>query len=133
MHKLQFFFVLICCFALEFVTSLCTTCWLVWLAKFFYTLKFLKYFEHIWNMSIIRDAPKVVPDEVQARIFWGQGRFLKIKTQILNSSERLNYMQTLPRASLKHNYPYQIKIILASILTWCHKKLRLPSPNSLVN
>ena len=39
-----------------------------------------------------------------ARNFWGQKRFLKIRGQILNSSERLNYMQTLQRASLKNNY-----------------------------
>ena len=52
-----------------------------------------------------------------ARNFWGQGRFLKIRAQIHDSSERLNYMQTLPRTSLKNNYLYQILINLASILT----------------
>ena len=52
-----------------------------------------------------------------ARNFWGQGRFLKIRAQINDSSERLNYMQTLLCTSLKNNYLYQILINLASILT----------------
>ena len=52
-----------------------------------------------------------------ARDFWGQGRFLKIRAQIHDSSETLNYMQTLPRTSPKNNYLYQILINLASILT----------------
>ena len=52
-----------------------------------------------------------------ARNFWGQGRFLKIRTQIHDSSERLNYIQTLLRTSLKNNYLYQILINLASIFT----------------
>ena len=46
-----------------------------------------------------------------------QGRFLKLRVQIHDSSERLNYMQTLRRTSLKNNYLYQILIDLASILT----------------
>ena len=50
------------------------------------------------------------------RNFRGQGRFLKVRAQILNSSEELIYMQTLPRASLKNNHPYQILITLVSIL-----------------
>ena len=46
-----------------------------------------------------------------------QGRFLKLRVQIHDSSERLNYMQTLRRISLKNNYLYQILIDLASIIT----------------
>ena len=46
-----------------------------------------------------------------------QGRILEIRAQIPNKSEGLNYMQTLPRTSLKNNYPYQILITLSSILT----------------
>ena len=38
-----------------------------------------------------------------------------IRAQILNSSERLNYMQTLPSSCLKNNYLCQILIILADI------------------
>ena len=56
----------------------------------------------------------VMPRRV-ARNFWGQGRFLIIRTQILYSSEGLKYMQTLPSAFLKNNYLYQILIILADI------------------
>ena len=41
--------------------------------------------------------------------------FLIIRAQILNSSERLNYMQTLPSAFLKNNYLHQISIVLADI------------------
>ena len=50
-----------------------------------------------------------------ARNFWGQGRFLLMRAQILNSSERLNDMQTLPSTCLKNKYLYQILIILADI------------------
>ena len=56
----------------------------------------------------------VMPRRV-ARNFWGQGRFLIIRAQILYSSEGLKYMQTLPSACLKNNYLYQILIILADI------------------
>ena len=77
-----------------------------------------------WGLGVVENLT-FLPDAQIAlsfcrcvsRDFWGQGRFLKIRAQILNRSERLNYMQTLPRASLKNNYPYQILIILASILT----------------
>ena len=43
------------------------------------------------------------------------GDVTEIRTQILNSFERLNYMQTLRRASLKNNYFYQALIILVDI------------------
>ena len=56
----------------------------------------------------------VMPRRV-AKSFWGQGRFLIIRAQILYSSEGLKYMQTLPSACLKNNYLYQILIILAHI------------------
>ena len=42
-----------------------------------------------------------------ARNIWGQGRFVKIRAQMFYSSERLNYIETLPRASLKNNNLYQ--------------------------
>ena len=50
-----------------------------------------------------------------ARTFWGSGRFLQIRAQIHNSSERLNYMQTLQRPSFKNNYLFQIQIFLVDI------------------
>ena len=50
-----------------------------------------------------------------ARTFWGPGRFLQIRAQIHNSSERLNYMQTLQRPSFKNNYLFQIQIFLVDI------------------
>ena len=50
-----------------------------------------------------------------ARTFWGPGRFLQIREQIHNSSERLNYMQTLQRPSFKNNYLFQIQIFLVDI------------------
>ena len=50
-----------------------------------------------------------------ARNFWGSGRFLQIRAQIHNSSERLNYMQTLQRPSFKNNYLFQIQIFLVDI------------------
>ena len=69
-----------------------------------------------------------------ARNFWGQGRFLKIRAQIHDSSERLNYMQTLPRTSLKNNYPYQILINLASILTGAYNFMikRIPQASTFL-
>ena len=45
-----------------------------------------------------------------ARNFWVQRNFRQIRAQILNSSERLSYMQTLQRVSFKNNYLYQIQI-----------------------
>ena len=50
-----------------------------------------------------------------ARNSLSHGMFLIIRAQILNSSERLNYMQTLPSAFLKNNYLHQISIVLADI------------------
>ena len=47
--------------------------------------------------------------------FLGQGRFLKIRAQILNSSKSLNHMQKLTRACLKNNCLYQTPNILANI------------------
>ena len=55
----------------------------------------------------------VEQDRRAAKNFWGQGRFLQISTQFLNSSIRLNYMKTLQRASFKNSYLCQTKIILA--------------------
>ena len=49
------------------------------------------------------------------RNFWGPGRFLQIRAQIHNSSERLNYMQTLQHPSFKNNYLFQIQIFLVDI------------------
>ena len=51
-----------------------------------------------------------------ARNFWEQGRCVKIMVQILNRCERLNYIQTLQRTSLKNNYLNQMQIIVANIL-----------------
>ena len=48
-----------------------------------------------------------------ARNIWGQEGFLQV--QILNSSERLNCMQTIQRLSFKHECLYQMQIILADI------------------
>ena len=50
-----------------------------------------------------------------ARTFWGPGRFLQIRAQIHNSSERLNYMQTLQRPLFKNNYLFPIQIFLVDI------------------
>ena len=38
--------------------------------------------------------------------------------QILNSSERLNYRQTLQRPSFKNNYFFQLEVILVDIQAW---------------
>ena len=59
------------------------------------------------------------PTELLRRVasnFWEQGRCVKIRLQILNRCERLNYIQTLQRTSLKNNYLNQVQIILADIL-----------------
>ena len=50
-----------------------------------------------------------------ARNFWGPGRFLQIRAQIHNSSERLHYMQTLQHPSFKNNYLFQIQIFIVDI------------------
>ena len=47
-----------------------------------------------------------------ARNFWGPERFLQIRAQIHNSSERLNYMQTLQHPSFKNNYLFQMQTFL---------------------
>ena len=68
--------------------------------------------QYLMNGVVVKECFKGV-----ARNFWGQGRFLKTRAQIHDSSERLNYKLILPRTSLKNNYLYQILISLASILT----------------
>ena len=45
-----------------------------------------------------------------ARIFRGQGRFLRITAQILDIYERLNYMQTLQGTSFRNKYLHKLKI-----------------------
>ena len=44
----------------------------------------------------------------------GQGRFLQIRTQIHNSSMKLNCMEAIQHSSFKNSYLCQIQIILAN-------------------
>ena len=44
----------------------------------------------------------------------GQGRFLQISTQILNSSLKLNCMEAIRHSSFKNSYLCQIQLILAN-------------------
>ena len=53
----------------------------------------------------------VEQDRRVAKDFGGQGRFLQIRTQIFNSSIKLNYMETTQCASFKNSYLCQIQII----------------------
>ena len=48
-------------------------------------------------------------------VAFSTGRFLQIRAHICNSSETLNYMQTLPHTSFKINDLYQIQITLVDI------------------
>ena len=72
-----------------------------------------------WRVSIKAIVTCVITEpriRRAARSFIGQGRFWKIRVQkVINSSKRLNYMQTLQCASLQNEYFYQIKIIFTDI------------------
>ena len=56
--------------------------------------------------------------QAHSKELWGEGRFLKIRKQILNRSERLNYRQTLQLASYK--YLYQIQVVLVYAKSWAY-------------
>ena len=56
----------------------------------------------------------VEKDRRVAKNFGGQGRFLQIRTQMFNSSIKLNYMETTQCASFKNSYLCQIQIIFSN-------------------
>ena len=58
----------------------------------------------------------VEQDRRVAKDFGGQGRFLQIRTQIFNSSVKLNYMETTQCTSFKNSYLCQIQIIFQFFL-----------------
>ena len=72
-----------------------------------------------WRVSIKAIETCVITEpriKRAARSFRGQGRFWKIRAQkVINSSKRLNYMQTLQCASLQNEHFYQIKAICTDI------------------
>ena len=59
----------------------------------------------------MRFVIKVLYRALQARTQEFLRKFMKIRARILKSFQRLNYTQTLPRASPKNNYLYQILIV----------------------
>ena len=62
-------------------------------------------FVHFWSYRCV------------VRNFWEQGRFLKIRTRILSSSEVQDSMQILQSSSFKNNSLFQKQIILVNMCT----------------